>query len=500
MAKGPFGNPLSTGIALNFEVDMTPYRQMHARKMKKLDDQKKEEKKKEQEFKNILKNLAYDDSKIHERMRGKAKTAYAGAINDMMGMRGTGDYGAMMQTAAALESELNYYRDVTRDFDAYGKQDRTKNYVDQGYIDAFNNVADISDAQLADRYQNIVNVDDKRGGLFSSKVRRLNDVDFVNKAIQGLPDRFRRDADGNVVKGEYNPQTGKYFFDMEKIADKEGFKNALAERYVMETGQEGIGHLSQIFGLSADDFEGTNKPQVYARQRIDQLLPSEKLEATEKIISQPTESSAGKGTRFEDKFKVDFIDYQRDFEQASGITDERIFGMQLNTIVDPKSRAKGGVAKRVTLSDGFRSIGGAAFKPTPKKGFSRKKMEAIVDGIYAKGKDNTIYLGYTYPDKRGDIEEVVFHIEPIIKPTFEDQGVIQFVRASGMSKGQFKAYYNQVAESAGMPLWKDGSDSGKPARRTEINESEIAEIARQKGYPEAEYRQLLLDNGIKIIP
>ena len=27
MAKGPYGNPLSTGIALNWKVDMTPWRE-----------------------------------------------------------------------------------------------------------------------------------------------------------------------------------------------------------------------------------------------------------------------------------------------------------------------------------------------------------------------------------------------------------------------------------------------------------------------------------------
>ena len=40
MAKGPFGNPLSTGIALSGVIDMTPYRQMHARKMKRKSEEK----------------------------------------------------------------------------------------------------------------------------------------------------------------------------------------------------------------------------------------------------------------------------------------------------------------------------------------------------------------------------------------------------------------------------------------------------------------------------
>mgnify|MGYP003134173092 CR=1 FL=1 len=466
MANGPFGNPLSTGIALNFEVDMTPYRQMHARKMKKLDDQKKEEKKKEQEFKNILKNLAYDDSKIHERMRGKARTAYAGAINDMMGMRGTGDYGAMMQTAADLESELNYYRDVTRDFDAYGKQDRTKNYVDQGYIDAFNNVADVSDAQLADRYQNIVNVDDKRGGLFSSKVRRLNDVDFVNKAIQGLPDRFRRDADGNVVKGEYNPQTGKFFFDMEKIADKEGFKNALSERYVMETGQEGIAHLSQIFGLSADDFDGTNKPQMYARQRIDQLLPSEKLEATEKVIGKPTPKSSGdKPPVFEDKYKASLIEEPIKFDEESGIRGgNKLVGWRFIPKSDPSSTSKGGYARGINASqDAIQSISGGALREVSFSGATKAIRDAIPSGIYTlpESGDDTFYLGYTFTNEN---KQVVSLYEPIKTKSFQDLGVAEFIGNTLMTEEQFVSYYDQAAKKAGYESWEESSSdtSGLP--------------------------------------
>ena len=42
--------------------------------------------------------------------------------------------------------------------------------------------------------------------------------------------------------------------------------------------------------------------------------------------------------------------------------------------------------------------------------------------------------------------------------------------------------------------------SGGAAKRTEIKESEIAAAASASGRSEAEYRQLLQDNGIKIVP
>ena len=51
------------------------------------------------------------------------------------------------------------------------------------------------------------------------------------------------------------------------------------------------------------------------------------------------------------------------------------------------------------------------------------------------------------------------------------------------------------------PMSTSGTaSSGGAARRTEINESEIAAAAAASERPEAEYRQLLQDNGINIVP
>ena len=77
---GAFGNPLTTGIALNFEVDMTPYRQMMQDNLQFAKTQAAERKKKEKEFQDIMKNIAYDDSKIHTRMRDDARIEYAATI------------------------------------------------------------------------------------------------------------------------------------------------------------------------------------------------------------------------------------------------------------------------------------------------------------------------------------------------------------------------------------------------------------------------------------
>ena len=101
MAKGgAFGNPLTTGIALNFEVDMTPYRQMMQDNLKFAQTQAADRKKKEKEFQDILKNITYDDSKILKRRRDGARVEYASLINDVINPNKNGDRGGVQNRIA----------------------------------------------------------------------------------------------------------------------------------------------------------------------------------------------------------------------------------------------------------------------------------------------------------------------------------------------------------------------------------------------------------------
>jgi hypothetical protein len=457
---GAFGNPLTTGIALTFEVDATPYRQMMQDNLNFAKSQAAERQKKNKEFQDTLKNIAYDDSKIHERMRGDARNAYAETINDMIKLKGAGDYGGMMKRAADLESELNYYRDVTTDFNNYSSQDRGKNYVDQNYINAFNNVDQVSNEDLIKNYQNIVNYDPQRGGIFSSQVRRLDDTKIVNDAINNLPDRFKYDSSGKVVRGQYEPNTGKYFFPMEKVADKEAFKNALSERYLTENPQEGLAHISMMFGLTPEDLE-KNNPLTYVRQRIDQLLPDAKLEATERVIGKQTQKAQTKKTlSFDDKFNADYMEEDVEFDQSSGIAaGSKLIGYQLSTKMDPSSSAKGGVKRQLTLStDGYYSLEGEAFRKIPQSGFTRKVDNAVPAGLYTIPNDpnNYVYTSWTYdtPNKGK-----IFEVFPIKKADFTNQRVIEFVRGTDMEQDQFIEYYNDLANRAGYGAFKGSAST-----------------------------------------
>lgn len=107
MANGPFGNPLSTGIALNFKVDMTPYRQMHARKMKRLDDQKKEKKRKSKELAGILSKVTLDEDKIFWRQHDNAKIQYADTIDKVSTMYNNEDYSGMYKAMNDFSMDMS---------------------------------------------------------------------------------------------------------------------------------------------------------------------------------------------------------------------------------------------------------------------------------------------------------------------------------------------------------------------------------------------------------
>jgi hypothetical protein len=293
---GPFGNPLTTGIALNFEVDMTPYRQMMKDNLQFAQKQAADRKKKEKEFQDLLKNIAYDDSKIHERYRDNARVSYAETIDDLMKLRKNNDLGEMMKRTSELTSQLNYYRQVTDDFNNYSKQDKTKNHVDQQYIDDFNNVSGVDDITLYQSHPNVANLDRDKGGITATPIRRIDDFAFAKKAFDLLPEDVRKDANDNVLRGSYNPQTGSYYFPVEKLADPNAFRSALAQRYIAEQGADGVAHLSTVYGTNpaVDPDTWANPEQAVlnlANKRMQEVLPDYAFQAPGKMIKEKTKKT-----------------------------------------------------------------------------------------------------------------------------------------------------------------------------------------------------------------
>jgi hypothetical protein len=254
---GAFGNPLTTGIALNFEVDMTPYRQMMQDNLQFAQTQAAERKKKEKEFQDILKNIAYDDSKIHQRMRDDARIEYAATIEDVMELKKKNDFGGIMNRIAKFDSKLNNYVDATTNFRAYEKAlEDGKSWVDMDYVNAYNNPDKFDDRYLIDNFSDVA-IYDKEAGVFSAQaIPKQDEVAFVNKYMQGMKDQFMRDDKGKIKRSGFLSETGDYAYLKSKSADPESFYQELGLAW-LGGGRNNIEHMRRKMGLKPEDLEGT---------------------------------------------------------------------------------------------------------------------------------------------------------------------------------------------------------------------------------------------------
>jgi hypothetical protein len=254
---GAFGNPLTTGIALNFEVDMTPYRQMMRDNLQFAQTQAAERKKKQKEFQDILKNVAYDDSKIHTRMRDDARNEYAATINDVIELNKKNDYGGIMNRIAKFDSKLNNYVDATSNFRAYEKASEDgKSWTDMNYINAYNNPEKFDDSYLIENFSD-VSLYDKDAGVFSAQaIPKQDEVAFVNKYMQGMKDQFMRDDEGKIKRSGFLSETGDYAYLKAKSQDPESFYQELGIAW-LGGGANNVEHMRRKLGLKPEDLEGS---------------------------------------------------------------------------------------------------------------------------------------------------------------------------------------------------------------------------------------------------
>jgi len=144
MAKGPFGNPLSTGIALSGVIDMTPYRQMHARKMAKLEDEKKEKKRKKKELAGILSKVTLDEDKIFWRQHDNAKIKYADTIDKITTMYNNEDYSGMYKAMNDFSMDMGNLMQENAAIKARDVQIAKGNVYYDPAVEAMKNNRDVS--------------------------------------------------------------------------------------------------------------------------------------------------------------------------------------------------------------------------------------------------------------------------------------------------------------------------------------------------------------------
>jgi hypothetical protein len=263
MAKGgAFGNPLTTGIALNFEVDMTPYRQMMQDNLKFAQTQAAETQAKEKEFQDILKNITLDTSKIHERYKKNAMGEYASTINDAMAMHKAGDISSMYQRMNKYKADMNSYVAYTQNFNDYKKSKGDNTFRNEAAIAAMDNVEGVSNEQLMKDYQNDVGYSN---GLFNfTVIDRPDVIGHGNKVLQGVPQQYVRDDKGEIVATETFGDKGTKLYKT-SIKDPENFIKGEAAFLLGSAGGSRL--LMDEYGLTPDQFDEVDP--ATGRQKID---------------------------------------------------------------------------------------------------------------------------------------------------------------------------------------------------------------------------------------
>ncbi len=250
---GAFGNPLTTGIALNFEVDMTPYRQMMQDNLKFAQTQAADRKKKEKEFQDILKNITYDDSKILKRRRDGARVEYASLINDVINLNKNGDRGGVQNRIADFRSGMNNLVDEKTNFNLYEKAAREgKSWTSAEYINAMNglNEGETSDESILKLYPDEIDYDSKSGTFASQAIPKVDAMSWANKILQGMP------LKSTNLKPELVPETGEYRFPLSKVEDPEAFYKEMGALWA-GGGESNVETMRRNMNLTSDDFDGT---------------------------------------------------------------------------------------------------------------------------------------------------------------------------------------------------------------------------------------------------
>lgn len=221
MANGPFGNPLSTGIALSFEVDMTPYREMHKRKLLAAKEKEEDQKKKQQQYADILKNITPPDaSKIHKKYMPEVQNQYAELIDSAMGYINKNDMASLHKHMFEFKTEAEKAVQATENYKNYVNSDANKTFKS---IEAIRAMEDDNTAlsQIAKDYQNDVEYGD--GFLHWATIERPDLLGETNKILQGAEKAVVFDGGKPVVMGRM-PETDEVIYkesvkDPDKIID-----------------------------------------------------------------------------------------------------------------------------------------------------------------------------------------------------------------------------------------------------------------------------------------
>jgi len=218
--KLPYGNPLSTGIALNWKVDMTPWREEQKLQRAEEAARKAAQAKIKKEQAELMKGITFDPSKVLERDRDQALSLYASTISDAMKLSSQGDVGGTQMRILQFNRDMAPLLDGKANYDTYFDSDAAKTFKDEQMLRDFNDLS-ISREELLEKYPDI----SLQNGAWQLPVYDRIDVDaMANKLLQNTEKRTVRDEKGNPIIAGRNPLTEEIEYQ-EVINDPEGFMN-----------------------------------------------------------------------------------------------------------------------------------------------------------------------------------------------------------------------------------------------------------------------------------
>jgi len=290
MAKGPFGNPLSTGIALSGVIDMvTPVRQAQERKRKRQAEEKAAQDKRAKELGSIMGKIAIDEDKIWWRYHDDARAQYANTIDKVQQMYSAGDYAGMYKTINDFDSRMANYTQATTQKNEWKKSvEKGDKYYDQSYLNTLENRdVDMADlVALAD--QSGFGMHDKNTNIlgFINPVDRVDLRASMKKAVEGQ--KFEYDKAGKKLDVVGYGANREPVYRM-SLQDKDNTINAVKN----SISPQAVPYMLMELGYSRDD--QTKMTPAELTQTLDQELDKVYgLYATqEKMGSKPTGTGGG---------------------------------------------------------------------------------------------------------------------------------------------------------------------------------------------------------------
>jgi len=257
MANGPFGNPLTTGIALTFDVDMTPYDNMLKRNAAKAAEKAKADKDLLDKYNEYAKNITVDFDKIHWRLHDKARAKYAETLAELNKAVMNKDIHAanmLMMDSKQFNSNLVQR---TSEWNEIFNQDPTKVYYDPSIKQKINDRSIPSeDTQITEIFTKYGTPDELLGSLQKAPSRRNLKTD-VDNLLKGAKRRLQPGDKPTM----YLP-TGEAVYEP-KYTNKDEVRNQVIMDYTSPQNIEStIYMLTEDYGISPSELQGKDIPET----------------------------------------------------------------------------------------------------------------------------------------------------------------------------------------------------------------------------------------------